>query len=139
MTVLAPVGRMPQVALLMEKLPELTLVVDHMADCPVSQPEQLEKLIALKRFPNVFVKISHTWSLSRQQYPWLDSQELVKRLYDAYGPRRLMWGTDWPIIESSAKYEQALTVVRDDMKFLNADDKNWMLSKTIERVWPFMA
>jgi predicted TIM-barrel fold metal-dependent hydrolase len=139
MTVLAAVGRMPQVAQLMEKLPDLTLVIDHMADCPVDQPRELEKLIALKRFPNVFVKISHTWSLSRQPYPWLDSQELVKRLYDAFGPRRLMWGTDWPILESVAKYGQALTVVRDDMKFLNADDKIWMLGKTIERVWPFPA
>ena len=49
-----------------------------------------------------------------------------------------MWATDWPIIENShATYAQALTVVRDDMKFLNDDDKSWMLSKTIERVWPF--
>jgi L-fuconolactonase len=139
MTVLAPIGRMPQIARLMEKLPDLTLVIDHMADCPVDQPQELEKLIALKRFPNVFVKISHTWSLSRQPYPWLDSQELVKRLHDAFGPQRLMWGTDWPIIEGVAKYEQALTVVRDDMKFLSADDKSWMLSKTVERVWPFPA
>jgi hypothetical protein len=30
-------------------------------------------------------------------------------------------------------------VVRDDMKFLNADDKSWMLGKTVERVWPFPA
>src|ERR1017187_1472432 len=139
MTVLAPIGRMPQVDRLMEKLPDLTLVIDHMADCPVDQPQELEKLIALKRFPNVFVKISHTWSLSRQPYPWLDAQELVKRLHESFGPRRLMWGTDWPIIEPRAKYPQALTVVRDDMKFLNADDKSWMLSKTIERVWPFPA
>ncbi len=29
------------------------------------------------------------------------------------------------------------TVVRDDMDFLTAADKNWILSKTIERVWPF--
>jgi len=139
MTVLAPVGRMPQVAQLLEKLPDLTVVIDHMADCPVNQPQELEKLIALKRYPNVFVKISHTWSLSRQDYPWLDAQELVKRLHASFGPRRLMWGTDWPIIEGRAKYPQALTVVRDDMKFLNADDKSWMLSKTIERVWPFPA
>ena len=88
MTVLAPVTRMPEIAKLMEKLPEMTLVIDHMADCPVDQPQELEKLIALKRFPNVFVKISHTWSLSRQPYPWLDSQELVKRLYAAFGPQR---------------------------------------------------
>jgi hypothetical protein len=50
-----------------------------------------------------------------------------------------MWATDWPIIEQShATYPQALTVVRDEMK-LNADDLSWILSKTIERVWPFPA
>src|SRR5215475_7106459 len=134
MTVLAPISRMPEVGQLIEKYPSLTVVIDHMADCPVDQPAELDKLIALKRFPKVFVKVSHTWSLSRQPYPWLDSQELVKRLHAAFGPQHLMWATDWPILESVAKYPQALTVVRDEMKFLNADDKSWMLSKTIERV-----
>ncbi len=139
MTVLAPITRMPEVALQMERLPELTVVIDHMADCPIDQPAELEKLIALKRYPKVFVKISHTWSISRQAYPWLDAQEYVKRLYDSFGPQRLMWATDWPILEANTTYHRALTVVRDDMKFLNADDKSWILSKTIERVWPFPA
>jgi predicted TIM-barrel fold metal-dependent hydrolase len=139
MTVLAPITRMPEVGLLLEKLPDLTVVIDHMADCPVDKPAELEKLIALKRYPNVFVKISHTWSLSKQPYPWLDAQEHVKRLHQAYGPQRLMWCTDWPVMEAHAKYPQALTLVRDEMKFLNADDKQWMLSKTPERVWPFPA
>lgn len=138
MTVLAPITRMPDVAALLEKLPDLTVVIDHMADCPVDQPQELEKLIALKRFPNLFVKVSHTWSLAKQAYPWLDAQEHVKRLHQAFGPERLMWATDWPIVEQShATYAQALTVVRDEMKFLNATDLSWMLSKTIERVWPF--
>jgi len=137
MTVLAPITRMPDVAPLMDRTPDLTLVIDHMADCPIDQPEQLEKLIALKRYPNVFVKISHTWSISKQPYPWLDAQQYVKRLYDAYGPQRLMWATDWPILETWTTYDKALSVVRDEMKFLNAKDKEWMLSKTVERVWPF--
>jgi L-fuconolactonase len=138
MTVLAPIGRMPDVAALLEKTPHLTTVIDHMADCPVDQPAELEKLIALKRYPNVFVKISHMWSLSRQAYPWNDTHEHIKRLHAAFGPQRLMWATDWPIIENAkATYAQALTLVRDDLPFLNAEDKSWMLSKTIERVWPF--
>jgi L-fuconolactonase len=137
MTVLAPVTRMPEVGLLLEKLPELTVVIDHMADCPVDQPAELEKLIALKRYPKVFVKISHTWSISRQPYPWLDAQEYVKRLHQAYGPQRLMWATDWPIVEGNSTYRRALEVVRDEMKFLNADDLRWILSQTVERVWPF--
>jgi L-fuconolactonase len=138
MTVLAPIGRMPEVGVLLDKLPDLTVVIDHMADCPVDQPAELEKLIALKRYPNLFVKISHTWSLSKQPYPWLDAQDHVKRLHHAFGPERLMWATDWPIIEQShATYAQALTVVRDQMKFLSGEDLSWMLSKTIEKVWPF--
>jgi hypothetical protein len=36
-------------------------------------------------------------------------------------------------------YGRALSVVRDEMKFLNAEDKNWIMNKTIERVWPFGA
>jgi L-fuconolactonase len=139
MTVLAPITRMPDVGVLLEKMPDLTVVIDHMADCPVDRPAELEKLIALERYPNVFVKISHTWSISKQPYPWLDAQGYVKRLYQAFGPQRLMWATDWPIIEDRSTYFRALSVVRDEMHFLNADDLRWMLCNTVERVWQFSA
>jgi L-fuconolactonase len=138
MTVLAPISRIPAVGKLIDKYPDLTVVIDHVADCPVDQPAELDKLIALKRYPKTFVKVSHAWSLSKQAYPWLDVQEMIRRLHHELGPQRLMWATDWPIIENTGNhYAQALTLVRDDMPFLNADDKSWMLSKTIERVWPF--
>jgi predicted TIM-barrel fold metal-dependent hydrolase len=48
-----------------------------------------------------------------------------------------MWGTDWPVVNRHASYAQALAIVRDEMDFLNPEDKSWMLSKTVERVWPF--
>ncbi len=137
MTLLAPITRMPDLVPLIERFPDLTVVVDHMADCSVDRPEELNKLIALHRFPRVYVKISHTWSLSKKGYPWLDAQTFVKRLYDSFGPQRLMWATDWPIAKERATYRQRLTVVRDEMNFLNATDKEWMLSKTVEQVWPF--
>jgi predicted TIM-barrel fold metal-dependent hydrolase len=137
MNILAPISRMPDIGALIDQFPDLTIVIDHMADCPVDQPAELDKLIALKRHPKLFVKVSHTWSLSRQAYPWMDAHEHVKRLHAAFGPQRLMWGTDWPVSLPHATYPQTLAVVRDEMKFLNEDDKHWMLSKTIERVWPF--
>jgi len=137
MTILAPIGRIPDVERLIDRFMDLTVVIDHMADCPLDQPQELLKLTALKKYPKVFVKISHTWSLSKGPYPYLDTHVQVKRLYDAFGPRRLMWGTDWPMVESHCGYAKALAVVRDEMKFLNQEDKSWILSKTIERVWPF--
>ena len=135
MQVYTSISRIPDVGRLIEKCPDLDVIIDHMADCPVDQPQELDKLLALARYPRVFVKISHTWSISKQPYPWLDAQEHVKRLYAAYGPKRLMWGTDWPVHEANTVYSKTLSVVRDDMKFLNEEDKSWILSKTIERIW----
>ena len=137
MTVLAPITRMPQVGKLIDQFPGLTVVIDHMADSPLDKPDLLNMLIELKRYPKVFVKVSHTWSLSKQPYPYLDAQAQVKRLYDAFGPKQLMSATDWPISEAHCSYAQAVAMVRDEMKILNDEDKSWMLSKTIERVWPF--
>jgi predicted TIM-barrel fold metal-dependent hydrolase len=137
MQILAPIARMPDMAPLIEQCPGLDIVIDHMADCPIDRPQELEKLIALARYPRVFVKISHLWSISRQAYPWLDAQEYARRLYDVFGPQRLMWGTDWPVCKAWTSYDKTLSVVRDDMAFLNAEDKSWILSKTVERLWPF--
>jgi len=137
MNILTDIDRMPDIGALAEKFPDLTVVIDHMADCPADRPEKLQKLLALARYPRVFVKVSHTWSVSKQPYPYRDAQEQVKRLYDAFGPQRLMWGTDWPLVEAHCGYAKALAMVRDEMKFLNDDDKSWMLSRTIERVWKF--
>jgi predicted TIM-barrel fold metal-dependent hydrolase len=137
MQIYAPITRMPDMVPLIEQCANLDVIIDHMADCPIDQPQELEKLIALARYPRVFVKISHMWSISRQAYPWLDAQEYARRLYDVFGPQRLMWGTDWPVCKGWTTYDKTLRVVRDDMKFLNEDDKGWILSKTVERVWPF--
>ena len=139
MTILAPAARMPDIAALCDKFPDLSVVIDHMADCPIDRPDLQLKLTALKRYPRVFVKISHTWSLSKEGFPFRDTFPLVQTLYDAFGPQRLMWGTDWPVSHRHASYAQTLAVVRDAMTFLNRDDKRWLLSKTIERVWPFKA
>ena len=48
-----------------------------------------------------------------------------------------MWGTDWPIVEQHCGYAKALTVVKDEMKFLTEEDKKWILGGTVERVFKF--
>jgi predicted TIM-barrel fold metal-dependent hydrolase len=136
MTLLTPVTRMPDVMRLAEQFPDLTIVIDHMADCPLDQPKQLEKLLALQRFPRLYVKTSHTWSLSAQPYPYLDSQRQVRRLYDTFGPRRLIAGSDWPVSLPFCTYARAIDVARSHMDFLNAEDKRWVCGLSAAEVWP---
>ena len=137
MTILTPVTRLPDLVPLMEQDPELTVVIDHMADSPLDQPKQLDLLLALARYPKLFVKISHMWSLSKQPYLYPDAAAQVKRLHDTFGASRLMWGTDWPICLKDLTYAQAVALFRDHLDFLSPEDRKQILYKTVQRVWPF--
>ena len=115
----------------------LDVCIDHMADCRIDQPDEWKKLLALAKYPRVFVKISHLWSLSKEKYPYKDTHDQVKRLYDSFGPKRLMWGTDWPGVEEYCGYAKALALYRDELTFFTAEDRRWILGGTALKLWPF--
>jgi L-fuconolactonase len=137
MTLLIPASRLPEIHPLIEANPGLQIVIDHMADTPLDHPEQLKLLLDLARYPKVYVKISHMWSLSSQAYPYADAAEQVRRLYDAFGAKRLMAGTDWPISLPKQSYAETVMLFRDHLAFLSPADHAQMLSKTVQEVWPF--
>ena len=66
-----------------------------------------------------------------------DTFAIVRKVYDAFGPERLMWGTDFPHVLKAGGYLRALELVRDELDFLNDQDKEWLFSKTVQRVWTF--
>ena len=137
MLILTGPNRLPDLARLLEKFPDLDLVVDHMADVDPRDREGRKRLMELARFPRVYIKISHTWSISRQEYPWADTHGLVEEVYQTFGPRRITWATDWPVCLARAEYAQTLQVVRDEMKFIAPQDMEWVLGKTALKLWPF--
>jgi L-fuconolactonase len=137
MTILTPVTRLPDLVPLIEQNPELIVVIDHMADSPLDKPNDLELLTNLASYPKVFVKISHMWSISKQAYPYRDTNEQVKRLYRSFGAKRLMWGTDWPICLKQLSYREAVDLFRNYLDFIPEEDHEQILYKTVQRVWPF--
>jgi predicted TIM-barrel fold metal-dependent hydrolase len=139
MTVLTDHSRLKDVMRLVEKFPDLTVVIDHMADIRPDHPDHLPLLLEFARYPKVFVKISHMWSVSSGPYPYKDSQDQVKKIYDAFGAKRLMWGTDNPVSLPNLPYEKAVALFRDrdHLSFLNEADRNQILGKTVQEVWPF--
>ena len=137
MTLLLPASRLPDIQPLIRANPELQVVIDHMADIPPNQPAQLQQLLDLAHYPNVFVKISHLWSLSTRPYPYDDMHQQVKDLHTRFGANRLMWGTDWPISLKQLSYSNAVQLYRDHLDYLPSQDREQSLYKTVQRVWPF--
>ena len=137
MLILTRSGRLPDLARLLDRHPDLDVSIDHMADCAPDDAEGIRRLLDMARYPRVYVKISHTWGLSREGYPWCDTHDLVRKVYDTFGANRLGWATDWPVCLSKANYDQTLAVVRDEMDFFSSYDLEWVLGKTALTLWPF--
>jgi L-fuconolactonase len=137
MTVLVPATRLRDLVPLIEANPELTVVIDHMADCPLDRPDLLQHLLDLARSPRVFVKISDMWSLSKLPYPYADAQHQVKRLLERFSAQRLMWATNWPVSLAQLPYARIVELYRDHMNFLTREEREAILGKTAQRVWPF--
>ena len=62
----------------------------------------------------------------------VDLVALIKRLHEAFGPKRLMWASDCPFQTVGETYEDSISLVRDRLDFVTAEDKEWMLRRTAE-------
>lgn len=97
--------QLPDVARLAGAIPDLRIVLDHLgkpevgtADAPIApSTEWVRDLDEFARHPLAFGKLSGlpaeskgNWS-ARQLEPFLDVAA------EAFGPDRLMWGSDWPV------------------------------------------
>jgi predicted TIM-barrel fold metal-dependent hydrolase len=83
--------------------PDLRFIVDHVGlptppnDAQPGQHlfEELPSVLALARFPNVAVKFTGVPALSAEPYPFADVWPHMRKLVDAFGADRLMWGSDF--------------------------------------------
>ena len=139
---------LPQLDRLSEKFPATTVVIDHFARIGVDgfgqtppvpgtiKPADAANLVKLARHPGMNVKISAFYALGRRTPPYDDMIPFIKELLAAYGPERLMWGSDSPYqIVSPHTYRASISLIRDRLDGLSEGDREWLLRKTAERVF----
>jgi predicted TIM-barrel fold metal-dependent hydrolase len=110
-------------------------VIDHLARIGAAGPiteSDVKALCALSRHRQVRVKVSAFYALGAKKPPHLDLAPLVKRVYEAFGPQRLMWASDCPFQVVGETYEDSISLVRDHLDFLSAEDNEWILRRSAE-------
>jgi len=114
-----------------ERHPGLKLVMDHLAlHARQKEPEafsDLDKLLALAKRPNVATKATCLPSYARDAYPYSSLHPYLRRVYDAFGPKRLFWGTDLTRLPCS--YRQAITLITEELPWLTTEDKAWIMGR----------
>jgi predicted TIM-barrel fold metal-dependent hydrolase len=84
----------PQIGELAAKFPAMPVVLDHLARPGQGTPEEYEKVLRLAALPRVYMKYSSTGveSASKEPFPHRDAKPLVKRVYEAFGADKMVWG-----------------------------------------------
>jgi predicted TIM-barrel fold metal-dependent hydrolase len=129
----------PSVDRMCAKFPDTPVVIDHLARIGADgdiRPADVRSLCALASHRSVHVKVSAFYALGKKQYPYTDLSQLIRALYDAYGPQRLMWASDSPFqVQAPHTYAGSIELVRDRLDFLSHEDREWLLRKSAERVF----
>ncbi|MGE0759457.1 MAG: amidohydrolase [Pirellulaceae bacterium] len=132
-------ANLPQVAKMCERHRDTTVVIDHFARVGMAEgirDEELDQLCALRRFDKVFVKVSAFYALGAKRPPYHDLVPMIRRLYNEFGPERLMWASDSPYqLTGNHTYRASISLVRDHLNFLSEADRDWLLYKTAEKVY----
>ncbi|HVK09211.1 MAG TPA: amidohydrolase family protein [Gemmataceae bacterium] len=130
---------LPATDAMCEKHPDTPVVIDHFARIGADgeiRDADVEALCRLARHKHAHVKISAYYALGKKKSPHDELVPMVRRLLDAFGPRRLMWASDAPYqVQGVNTYKASISLVRDRMDFLSKPDREWLLGKTGEAVF----
>ena len=122
-----------------DRHPKQVFVLDHIAK-PRIGDNAIEPWRAnireLAKRANVYCKVSgmvteadwKTWN-GEQLRPYFDA------VLEAFGPKRLMFGTDWPVCLAASGYSRWVELVRKFSAGLSADEQGWMFGKTASEAY----
>ncbi len=117
--------QIPQLERMAERHPGVAVVVDHMALIDITRPDEegIDPLVRLHRLPNVFARTS-LHNQSKLKLPFTDVWPYLHRLYDSFGPQRLLWANFYEYL-----------IMRDMIPFFNDEDRTWIMGATADRLY----
>ena len=142
---------------LVAAVPRLPIVLEHMAGQQApgrgqaaersggSQVDDsgLRAVLGLARFPNVYVKITGLGEFSERTMPVAHpfpftarSRRCLDQFYDAFGPGRLMWGSDYPPVSIREGYANALQFPMQELANRSDADRAQIFGETALKVFP---
>jgi L-fuconolactonase len=116
-----------------KRFPNQLFVLDHIAKPPVRSGEiepWARDLRRLAGFPNVFCKMSGlvtegNWNSWKAQ----DFEPYLDVVLDAFGPYRLMIGSDWPVGTLVTDYSATINLAANYIGRLSRDEQRAILEK----------
>lgn len=117
--VLASGYTLDDIAEIARRMPGLKIMLDHCGNLQLDgqplDPAWVAQLRALAKHPQVYCKVSALFGRVRQQPAPRDIafyKPILDLVYDCFGEDRIVFGSDWPVSETSGDYASVLALIR---------------------------
>ena len=120
--------------------PLLPIVIDHAAKPPIADAafgawrEDMAQLAAL---PNVHCKLSGLVTEARPGWTVGDLRPYAAHVLDMFGPRRVIWGSDWPVVDLAGGYAAWLAASDALLAHLGQEDRDDIFGRNACRFYGF--
>ena len=121
-----------------ERAPGVTFLVHHMGGVKAGEPAPyplFNEVLASADLPNIWIKLSGFHHSSgpddRFEYPYPHCRRIAEGLYERYGARRMVWGSDYPVVRSAMTYRQSLEAVRRHCDFIAPTEMDGVLGENL--------
>lgn len=133
---------------LVEALPELPIVVEHLGSVSRPDPddagsETRRRVFSLARFPNLSIKVPGLGEFCRRALPVVEPFPFERPIptyledaYQAFGPGRMMWGSDYPPVSGREGYRNALRLAMDQFATRSREDRDRIFGGTALSIFP---
>ncbi|MFI2204258.1 amidohydrolase family protein [Streptomyces sp. NPDC020192] len=131
--------QLPACAKAAETLPQLTFALDHLGKPPIASgalEPWAARLRALAALPNTVCKLSGmVTEADPASWTVADLLPYAETVLEAFGPDRLMFGSDWPVCTETATYTHVLDVTRQLTAGLSVTEHTAVYEATARRVY----
>jgi predicted TIM-barrel fold metal-dependent hydrolase len=128
---------------LVRRFPRLRFRLEHLGWYPDTAElppyASYRRFLRLADFPNTCTTWSAFYYFSREPFPDRDVRPYLEMTYAAFGPRRILWGSDWPNVLDAEGYGRALHFALHDLPVQSDDDLAWIMGRTAESLFRFEA
>jgi L-fuconolactonase len=128
-------GLVPMVA---DRHPDLTLVLDHLAKPPFRSAgwsSWRDDLLRAAARPNVVAKLSGLDTAAGVGWTPTEIGPALEEAIEAFGPDRLMFGSDWPVCESVSTYRRVTAAIETLISRLTATERESIMGGSAARVY----
>lgn len=123
---------------LVERHPDLRIVIDHGGKPAIAAGEWepwAHRISALARNPRVECKLSGLVAEAGPDWTADTLRRYVDHLLGCFGPRRLLWGSDWPVVNLAGGYRRWLDATAELLTDLPVDEREAILGGNARRFY----